>query len=183
MHGIVLGDAMAIHENPARELEVGDPLGALANHCAICDKGADLRFVADVGGNVVAFCGLDHKTAYIRGLQAAERKAGPKSHIGKISASSEASWTQGPKKVLLIRANFPDDSAEPISDADAKTMMEGVNAFFVENSYKLTGLISTISTLVTLPQTKNYYKTNKDGDGTLLNDARAVAKAAWKGEL
>src|SRR5262249_44189918 len=53
-----------------------------------------------------------------------------------------SSWTTGPKKVLLIRFNYLNDTSQPYTDATSNNVMFGasgsVGAFYKETSYGLT---------------------------------------------
>ncbi|MGI8965247.1 MAG: Calx-beta domain-containing protein, partial [Limisphaerales bacterium] len=75
-----------------------------------------------------------------------------------------------------MRVNFPDDLREPISEAGAYSVMNGVNTFYTQGSYNTTSLTPTVTPLLTLPQSKSWYSTA--GTGALLDDARKVAKTA-----
>ena len=72
-----------------------------------------------------------------------------------------------------MRVNFPDDLTEPISEADAYSAMNEVNRFYVAGSYDTTWLTATVTPLLTVPQTKDWYATA--GPFSLLSDARAAA--------
>jgi hypothetical protein len=91
-------------------------------------------------------------------------------HRRAESVSTNSDWTVGLKRVLFLRVSFPDDPTEWISEPDAAKLMDQVNAFFQENSYGLTSLRTTVTPLLTLPQSRLSY----NGD-TLMADARQVA--------
>ncbi|MCC6233494.1 MAG: PKD domain-containing protein [Verrucomicrobiales bacterium] len=85
-------------------------------------------------------------------------------------------WSHGVKRLLFMRARFPDDLREPISEAAAAEVMRLANEHFVAASYNALSLISTIGPLVMLPQPKLYYAVK--GPGTLLEDAREATRLA-----
>ncbi len=85
-------------------------------------------------------------------------------------------WSHGVKRLLFMRARFPDDLREPISEAEAAEVMRMANDHFVESSYNSLSLITTVGPLVMLPQPKLYYAVA--GPGALLADARAATRAA-----
>lgn len=87
-----------------------------------------------------------------------------------------ASWTQGRKTLLFIRARFADDPRDYITTGEAFTLMEQVNQFVVENSYNAVWIISTVTPYVTLPMSKSWYEAN--GYTNVLGHAHAAAKAA-----
>ena len=73
-------------------------------------------------------------------------------------AQVNTNWTIGPKKVLCIRINYPDDVTEPIREADVYPLMAGANQVYAENSYGATSLANvTVTPVVLMPQPKAYY--------------------------
>ena len=86
------------------------------------------------------------------------------------------SWTQGTKTLLLMRVAFPDDPAEPITEAGAYAMLNQVNQFYVENSYGTTAIIPQVTPLLILPQYKDAYAVL--GTVALQADAREAARSA-----
>jgi len=86
------------------------------------------------------------------------------------------SHTLGPKTVLLMRVAFPDDPAEPITQAKACSMMNQVDQFYIENSYQATAILADVTPLLVLPHTKSVY--GYAGTSPLQADARAAALAA-----
>jgi hypothetical protein len=85
----------------------------------------------------------------------AERISSPRPLEAEQAASS---YTTGPKKVLLIRFNFLDDTSQPYSDATATNVMFGstgsVAAFYKEVSYGLTTHTGAITPWVTVGMNK-----------------------------
>jgi PKD repeat protein len=85
-------------------------------------------------------------------------------------------WSTGPKRVLLIRYNFKDDTSQPYSDATAQNVMFGaagsVAAFYAEGSYGLTTQTGSITPWVTV-------STNKPTtcDISAYTEATTLAKA------
>jgi hypothetical protein len=175
IHGIAVGDALALHEKPVRVLEQGeipDPalLAQAASECPISKQAATAPVLVQVGKTIHQLCRAGHIESLTKDLLQEEAGIGP----NEVAASA---WTQGPKTVLYIRVNFQDDPAEPISQAGASATMASVNTFFVENSYSGTSLTPTVTSVLTLPRTKAGYSATDDTLG-LLTDARAAAAAA-----
>ncbi|HKS37297.1 MAG TPA: PKD domain-containing protein, partial [Verrucomicrobiae bacterium] len=172
VHGIALGGALAMHENPIRPLEPGEtpdptlPIRNASEDCPVSQQPSARAVVAQVGDEIVYFCTGSHIAALGEELIQQENDA------VKPMAST---WSQGTKTVLFIRAVFTDDTAESISDAGARTMMTNVSNWFAENSYYTTEMTATVTPLLTMPKTKEWYKTNNNYSA-LLTDARAVAK-------
>ncbi|HEY3323061.1 MAG TPA: PKD domain-containing protein [Planctomycetota bacterium] len=94
------------------------------------------------------------------------------------SSRSLSGWTTGPKTLLYIRVNFPDNLTEPQTQADAQTMMATVNTWYQQVSYGATSITSTVTPLLTLPQTQATYASLANGLSQLLDDSRVTAAAA-----
>lgn len=95
---------------------------------------------------------------------------------GARLAGAKNTWSQGPKSLLFIRVAFPESPAEPMTQAEAHSLMDTVNQWYIENSYDTTAIIATVTPLFILPQTEAWYKANREY--TLRSDALEVAKAA-----
>jgi hypothetical protein len=184
LHGIALDGKMAVQTDPVRllasdeaaalEKERGQPMDKI---CGVSGRPADYRHQlvnADVGGEIKYFCGVDHARLVNQRLILAE--AGGSGTSAALATAANDAWTHGPKTVLYLRVNFPDDLTEPISEAGAYDVMDGVNDFYTEGSYDLTSLSPTVTPLMTLPETKGWYSTA--GPGALLTAARAAARKA-----
>lgn len=100
--------------------------------------------------------------------------------VGILSA-----WTTGVKKVLYIRATFADKpTTEPQTYSSAVSMMQSVSQWLTDNSFGQVTFTAadgvtigaTVTPLIVLPQTEQYYKDLGDsGDNQLLYDARTAA--------
>jgi len=181
LHGIALDGKLALDSNPIRVL---DPAEAAAREkaggiqpaqvCAVCGEAATGASVltADIGGELARYCGVEHEQIVNQHwLELEKRSKGDRSLAKDLKA-----WTLGPKLLLYIRVNFPDDLSEPISEDAAYEVMGQVNNFYVENSYGLTALTSLVTPLLTVPQRKAWY--SELGPFALLEDARAAARQA-----
>jgi PKD repeat protein len=88
------------------------------------------------------------------------------------------SWTTGPKKILLIRFNWVNDTAQPYTTAQAQSTMFGaagsVAAFYAEGSYGVTTHTGSITPWLTVSTNK---PTTCD-PFTGSNEAYTKAKAA-----
>lgn len=183
-HGIAVNGALAVHEDPVRVLEAEEAAAVLGNSpddkdpvCSVSGLPAmSLGQTTTVayGERIFELCRQAHVSELNRRLILAEgghylASGGAATNAPPISPA----WTHGPKKLLFLRVNFPDDPTEPITAAAATALMNQVNEFFVESSFNKTVLISTISPLLTLPQPKLFYALN--GPGALMRDARLRA--------
>src|SRR5215831_1797903 len=88
-------------------------------------------------------------------VERAERISSPRTLDVEQAA---ASYTTGPKKVLLVRFNFLDDTSQPYSDATANNVMFGatgsVAAFYKEVSFGLTTQTGAITPWMTIAMNK-----------------------------
>lgn len=82
----------------------------------------------------------------------------------------------GSHQLLFIRLAFSDDGSEPISMAEANTLMNEVGDFFRESSYQTTSIAYQVSPLLRLPKSKSWY--GSQPPILLLWDAEAAAAAA-----
>src|ERR1017187_8718562 len=182
LHGIALDGKLALQTDPVRILD-SEEAGALEKErgqpvekiCGVSGNSADSRnqpVATDIGGEIKFFCGVDHARLVNERLTLAE--SGADGGSAELATAANDAWTHGPKTVLYMRVNFPDDLTEPISEAAAYNVMDGVNDFCTEGSYDLTSLSPTVTPLMTLPNTKWWYSTA--GPGALINDAREAAR-------
>ena len=182
LHGIALDGKLALQTDPVRILD-SEEAGALEKErgqpvekiCGVSGNSADSRnqpVATDIGGEIKFFCGVDHARLVNERLTLAE--SGADGGSAELATAANDAWTHGPKTVLYMRVNFPDDLTEPISEAAAYNVMDGVNDFYTEGSYDLTSLSPTVTPLMTLPNTKWWYSTA--GPGALINDAREAAR-------
>lgn len=76
---------------------------------------------------------------------------------GKSSLDA-ASWTTGPKRLLVLLVNFLDDTSQPFTVSNAQSTFFGsgssVANFYAEASYGMTTLSGTVAGYYTLPITK-----------------------------
>lgn len=176
LHGIAIGDALAVHENSVRVL---DPAEASARAVEVSPEDAkcpvsgndvsveDAAAVVDVGGRIRILCNGGHIEVLEGEWQAAESPAPTEAALN--------AWSQGPKTLLYIRVRFSDQTADPQTLADSQTMLANVDKFFIENSYDTTTISSTITPVYTLTNTTAWYASN--GIYVLRSDALNAAKA------
>ncbi len=184
LHGIELDGNLAVHVDPIRILEPAEAEAlekergvAAEKICGISGKPSDFRsqqVAAEIGGEVRYFCGVDHVKLLNQHWSVAA--SGGVGGSGSIPTAGDDNWTHGVKTVLYMRVSFPDDLTEPISEAGAYNVMNGVNDFYTTGSYDLTAMTATVTPLMTLPEPKTYYSFT--GPGALLSDARETARRA-----
>ena len=196
IHGIAVGNLLALHEDPARLLDADEGAARLAidgiqtaSTCSIC--GAALneeRRVLDYGGQRLVVCGLSHAVELNGILAAAEieaRRVALASGGGAPSGGNGA-WTNPPprnpvgswgsKRVLFMRLVFRDDTEVPISESEAAQVMHEVNDFYVEASYNKASLVTTVTPVLTLPYPK--LACSAEGPGLILGAAIEEARKA-----
>ncbi len=96
-----------------------------------------------------------------------------KSAPAAAMVGSPSSWSTGAKRLLFMRLIFPDDSAEPITAADAAELMAHINDWYLAKSYGALAITSTVTPLLMMPQPKIWYRLGPLR--TLLDHARAEA--------
>jgi len=182
IHGIAIGDALAVHEDPVRPISLNDvaDLNAVIDAAAEAECPVSLEAalskgdlaLAEVGGRMVYLCSQGHIFALNEEIVAQEG-------AGTGSGIAQSAMSEGTKTLLFIRVDFSDMTGEPVSTAAAQTLIDTTcSNYFQENSYGVTTLTGTVTTLLRMPQTADFYKTAANGDITLLSDARAAATAA-----
>lgn len=178
LHGIAIGNDLAVHADPLRPLEMGEavPASAEAQSCPVSGLPASTYGTpafAEVGGKIESFCGAAHLFNLNERLAADDGVGGDGS--GSEPPIANDGWTQGPRTVLYMRVNYPDDPTEAITEPGAYSLMDTVNSWFTETSYDTTALVTDVTPLMTLPQSKAWYCEN--GDANILSDARELARS------
>jgi hypothetical protein len=178
LYGVAVGDVLAVHESPVRVLEPGEspdpsmPAGDSGRLCPVSRQASASGVRVEAGGEIFQLCKAGHIAAFSQMLEQQDAAIGP-----AVSSVPSFAWTLGPKTVLIIRVNFPDEPSASISEADAYGLMRTVNDFFVENSFGAMSLSSMVTPLLTLPYPAAWYGANR-ADMALLADARQAAVAA-----
>lgn len=188
VNGIALDYVLALADQPGRLLGAAEAAhvriaaSELDPLCAVSGEPADAlgdAQVVEIAGEFEQFCQTDHlnlmNAAWSIGANGKWVKQGTQPRGGDDYRALDT-WSQGPKTVLFIRVNFPDDLTDPISESAAYETMQNVSDWIVANSYGSSAMITTVTPLLTLPNTKAFY--SEVGDGQLLTDARVVARLA-----
>ena len=186
LNGIALGRFLALSANPLRVLSsfeasrsnVTDPL------CAVSGQPATINntpTTAEVGGRKIRLCGLGHADQMNGRLIHAEAAGGNGGDVAGDDVQASA-YTEGTKRLLIIRVDFPDLSGEPLATNSAISLISGLNDFYRESSYGRTGFYlngngSSITPTLHLTNTASFYGGNNNYT-RLQNDARAAASAA-----
>ncbi len=187
IHGIVLDGRMAVSDAAARPMEAGEIAAAkaAAGGNQVCEvSGLDTTVNADESALDVAgdpprfFCSARHAMKELGEMTAEERAQGPGS--GSVQASG---WTEGAKKLLIMRVDFSDYTGN-VTDASGAvtklTNMVAADKIFWEAmsygkaSWQPVGQGSVITSVLRLPKTSSNYSSL----GTMLDAARAAARGA-----
>jgi uncharacterized repeat protein (TIGR02543 family) len=183
--GVAVDDVFALSENALRILDADEAAAAAsANPDPICSVTAQSALVArqevaaELAGEITFFCRPDHAIQANDKIVAAD--AGPPSPDGSDPQAS--AWTEGQKKLLIIRVDFPDVVGVNLADSGAITLISNLNNFYTEMSFgrasfTLNGAGSDFTPVFRMPQAGSYYGTN-DYYNQLRTDARNAAAAA-----
>lgn len=106
------------------------------------------------------------------------------SAMQSFAMQQASAWTETKKKLYLIRVNFTDNTAVPVTQAAATTEINGASSDMIRAmSYGKSWVEGTVSANVyTLPQTAAYYANSGNGlNSELLRDARNVFRNTKSG--
>jgi hypothetical protein len=185
MQGIALNKLLAIREDPLRILDEAEATAAIAKAkdpiCSVSGLSASIinePIAAEVGGETVFVCRANHAVQLDESLTAAEE--GPLGPV-QTQGAEASTWTEGQKKVILIRVDFPDLVGTPVSDSAAITLINNLDLFYKEMSYGRAGFFtngagSDFTPTFRMPQPASWYGTN-DSYNQLRTDARNAATA------
>jgi len=206
IQGVALDRALAVQESALRALETDEPVSsavAIAREpvgtTAVPSSGPTVTVqVGDQYGNVSVthlealastLAGFEaginpHPTAANLATILSSVSSGTKKADATAASLPSASWTTGPKKVLIALFDFPDLPGNPIdlSTNQAITPLvasslitQAVNNFYVGSSYNKTSLTATAdATLYHLPHTSVYYAQASNGSDQIMADARSL---------
>ena len=180
MHGIAVDNLLAIHESPGRPLEPEEVAQVKAvGPTAFCPidglasgAGAEERWL-DCGGELFCFCSQAHAQAFLTQAMAAETQGGG---AGGGLPTAQSTYTEGRKRFLIYRVDFPDDPGEHVSTNDALGVINSLNTFYTQSSYEHTtvataGAGSDVTPVMRLPLTTDNYT----DFGTFLGACRTAA--------
>ena len=181
IQGIALDGKLALTELPGRimePVEVAD-LRAASGTAPVCPTsgvatnttGEEVVVDWD-GADPTFFCGPKHALD-----QLIEAAAGDAAASGGVTAQSAS--TEGTKKLLIIRVDFPDQPGEVVSDATLTSLINNMSTHWTEMSFgkmtwTLQGAGSDFTPTLRLPNGHASYTSF----GTMLAAARTAATAA-----
>lgn len=182
-NGIAIDGMVVLQESPLRRM---DPDEAAADPTvrAACGAAAESCIAVKVGAQTLVFPDEAALRRHQAALEEDEATLGLQHPAGRDQALAPvkdgtilSAWTTGQKTVLYIRTDFSDRPGDPVAESTVQTTMDGaVNIYYQDSSYDKTSLVTTVTPTMRLPRTAASYEAN--GDGAILTDAQAVAKAA-----
>lgn len=185
LNGVAVDDVFALSENALRILDSDEAAVAAANNpdplCSVTAQSARVvqtEVAAELAGEIVFFCRPEHAVRDNERIVAAD--GGPPSPDGDDPEAS--AWTEGQKKLLLIRVDFPDLVGVNLSDSGAVNLINNLNNFYTEMSYGKASFASNtlgsdFTPVFRMSQPAAYYGTNNYYN-PLRSEARAAAAAA-----
>ena len=186
-HGVSVDNVLALSENAVRILEPEEALKQIQEApkreriCGVSGNRTTINnneTVVDVGGKIIFLCNRLHVDILNKQIAAAGGKTTTTQASGEIAASS---YTEGQKRLLLIRVDFPDLVGAPLTDVTGTNLINGVGSFYNEMSYSRAsfapaGQGSDLTPTYRMPHNSSYYGTNNYYD-LLRADARSAAAA------
>jgi autotransporter-associated beta strand protein len=194
IHGVALDNKLALADLPGRVLEPVEVAARVAAGAKI-EVGTDVTGTApqtDDGEEVVIawddrrmtrFGGKAPAIAALIDAESGEQSAEPATAASDLDGVIAASpWTEGQKKLLIIRVDFPDYQGQVVSDATLQQLIADINTSYTDMSsgkasYALLGQGSVITPTVRMPNNSSVYASHTKFS-RVLTDARAAAAAA-----
>lgn len=188
--GVALGNLLALDENPARPIGLAEaralPGFVEDTTCSISSEPAasfGTQAILEVAGSPVTLCSPIHAEQYNRSLLRA-MAAGEAAYFDEEEGvwRATSAWTEGTKRLLVIRVDFSDLAGVPFSDQTGTNMVSGLISFYRDSSYGKTtfaplGQGSTLTATFRMPRTAADYGGNNDFND-LRDDARNAARNA-----
>lgn len=192
LNGIVLGNRMAVNENPSRLLESAEVAWLRSrNQLApfeLCQVSSQLTLsnddeaVLELAGEIIPLCSTAHAERLNEEAIRTEASGGEEGGGGVVLGDPAPSvYTEGIKDLIIIRVDFSDLIGEPFSLNTGTNIVVGLNTFYRDMSYGKAGFTevgygSDLTPLFRMPRTAVYYGTN---DASVLRtDARSAATTA-----
>ncbi len=191
VHGVALDGKLALDELPGRVLEPVEAAeaksgGEVCPTSGIASAALGEEVAVDFGDvKPLFFCGPSH--AYSALIEAADAEGNRPPAIAEAGGAggggelpiAQSGYTEGTKKLLIIRVDFPDATGQVVSDATLTTLIANMKTQWDAMSYgKLTwsalGSGSAFTPTLRLPNGHASYTSF----GTMLNAARAAAADA-----
>lgn len=189
LNGIAVDEYLALDENSARKLGSDEVAARLATRTAdpICAIGGEVTTVrgqetmVEVAGEIVELCGPEHTSDLNSNIRAAFGGNTNFSVDGEGYFKPLSTYTEGIKKLIVIRVDFSDNPGEPFTFSAGTNMISELHKFYDAMSWGRAGFAlhgegSTVTATLRMPQPASWYGTNDAS--TLRIDARSAASRA-----
>jgi hypothetical protein len=187
LHGIALGGLFALDPNAVRILDA-DEVARMATPakdalCAVSNEPVTTfaeEVPVDAGGHTAWLCSAAHTENYNERLILASVDKGNGTDADGVFRQKSA-YTEGLKRLLILRVDFSDLAGAPLSDATGTNMLNGIAAFYLEQSFGKTtfrplGAGSAMTATLRMPKTAAVY--GASDPSILRTDARNAARTA-----
>ncbi|QRK07139.1 carboxypeptidase-like regulatory domain-containing protein [Archangium violaceum] len=176
LHGVLLDDRMAVSDSPVRVLAPEESVRGLPvrqdTSCAGRNLSAGGGLRVHVGDGVMVLCEQQRLSVLSESL----KDKGREQDRSALGVSPLSVWTEGHKRVLLIRVDFSDLAGEPVSASSVQSLIDtSVSNYLKASSYGRTTVGVTVTPVFRMPETAAYYKNDYV---TLQRHAREAALAA-----
>ena len=187
LHGIALNSLFALDPNAVRILDA-DEAARMATPakdalCAVSNEPVTTfaeEVPVDAGGHTAWLCSAAHTEHYNERLILASVDKGNGTDADGVFRQKSA-YTEGLKRLLILRVDFSDLAGAPLSDAAGTNMLNGIAAFYLEQSFGKTtfrplGAGSAMTATLRMPKTAAVY--GASDPSILRTDARNAARTA-----
>jgi hypothetical protein len=187
LNGVALDNLLAVEEHPVRVLQKDEvelyksqnPGDAV---CSVSNQPTESQgdeTIVESGGQIFPLCSATHADVLNDKVLAAS--GGGNFTITATSVSANSAYTEGTKKLIIIRVDFSDLAGGPFTPTAGTNLVTGLNSFYREMSFNKTGFAppgqgSAVTAVLRMPKTAAWYGTN---DAAILRaDARSAATKA-----
>ena len=187
VHGVALDGLFALDPNAVRILDA-DEAARMATPakdalCAVSNQPVTTfaeEVPVDAGGHTAWLCSAAHTENYNERLILASVDKGNGTDADGVFRQKSA-YTEGLKRLLILRVDFSDLAGAPLSDATGTNMLNGIAAFYLEQSFGKTtfrplGAGSAMTATLRMPKTAAVY--GASDPSILRTDARNAARTA-----
>ncbi len=202
IYGVAVERQLAVAEEPARRLEVGevpDQSKAAVQVCPVSGLSTEVERARDgtlpaiteetpaveAGTQIIYLCDGGHFRQLVEDIREGEQTAaegatgGPAASTGAFPITNTTST--GVRKLLYMRVVFPDRLSEPQSESSAYANVKTLTDYYQEQSYGRTAFAGTVTPLLVLPRTEAWYITDYNtttSNNPIMNDAKEAARVA-----
>jgi hypothetical protein len=185
VHGVALGGLFALDPNAVRILDADEAAGMTTSAkdalCAVSNEPVTTfaeEVPVDAGGHTAWLCSAAHTENYNEQLILASVDKGNGTDADGVFRQKSA-YTEGLKRLLILRVDFSDLAGAPLSDATGTNMLNGIAAFYLEQSFGKTtfrplGAGSAMTAVLRMPKTAAVY--GASDPSILRTDARNAAR-------